>query len=178
MMNLTMVQALSLWTDLMQAEHGCNGFGGDTAEIYAYRLQPCNPSAKPPLCGEIGINAAREQGLIASRNLYEILSHFRDERGVDVHVACSRTDDGRRVGEWMLSEVFEHRTQVRIKPRSKQMSIDLDREIDAGASPHVLLHRLWTKAVGTPHYVKSEWRRLEALLRAVLATEGARSRSI
>ncbi len=39
-----------------------------------------------------------------------------------------------------------------------------EREIYAAASPHELLHRLWSKAVGTPLYVKAEWRRLEALL--------------
>lgn len=27
---------------------------------------------------------------------------------------------------------------------------------------HELLHHLWTKAVGTPGYVKSDWQRLEA----------------
>lgn len=29
---------------------------------------------------------------------------------------------------------------------------------------HILLHRLWTKAVGTPDYVKTDWISLEALL--------------
>ena len=46
MTNLSMAQALSLWTDLMQAEFNRHGFCGDTAEIYAYRLQPCCPSAE------------------------------------------------------------------------------------------------------------------------------------
>ena len=32
---------------------------------------------------------------------------------------------------------------------------------------HALLHRLWTKAVGTPGYVKDEWLALEALLQCV-----------
>lgn len=117
MTNLSMAQALSLWTDLMQAEFNRHGFGGDTAEIYAYRLQPCCPSAEPPLCGKLGEDAAREQGLLASRNLYEILAHFRDVREVDVFVGCGRFDDGQPLGEWMLSEVFNHRTQVRIKTR-------------------------------------------------------------
>lgn len=29
---------------------------------------------------------------------------------------------------------------------------------------YYLLHRLWTKAVGTPGYVKKEWQALEAAL--------------
>lgn len=34
-------------------------------------------------------------------------------------------------------------------------------------SPHDLLHTLWSKAVGTPGYDKSEWKQLESLLRDV-----------
>ena len=29
---------------------------------------------------------------------------------------------------------------------------------------HQLLHRLWTRAVGTPGYDKADWKRLELLL--------------
>lgn len=32
-----------------------------------------------------------------------------------------------------------------------------------------LFHRLWTKAVGTPDYVKAEWRDLEAAMKAATA---------
>jgi len=34
-------------------------------------------------------------------------------------------------------------------------------------SPHDLLHRLWTKAVGTPEYIKAEWRAMERLIRSL-----------
>lgn len=114
MLNLSMAQALSVWSDLLEAEFGRNRFGGDTAEIYAYRLQPCSPSAEQPV-GVLGQEACRDQGLIASRNLYEILSHFRDVREVEVFVGCGRTDDGRPLGDWMLGEVFQHRTQIRVR---------------------------------------------------------------
>lgn len=117
MLNLSMPQALSIWTDLVKAEFGKHGFGGNTAEIYAYRLQPCNPSADAS-AGKISEEARREQGLIAARNLYALLSHFRDERKVDVFVACGRMHDGRPLGEWMLEEEFHHRTQVRIMKKA------------------------------------------------------------
>ncbi|MEE8112716.1 MAG: hypothetical protein V3T23_00035 [Nitrososphaerales archaeon] len=32
------------------------------------------------------------------------------------------------------------------------------------AEKHRILHTLWTKAVGTPDYDKSEWRELEEIL--------------
>lgn len=38
--SISINQALDVWSDLSDAYHGCNGYGGDTAEIYAYRLQP------------------------------------------------------------------------------------------------------------------------------------------
>lgn len=38
--SISINQALDVWSDLNDAYHGCNGYGGDTAEIYAYRLLP------------------------------------------------------------------------------------------------------------------------------------------
>ena len=118
MLNLTTAQALSIWTELLLAEFGRNGFGSDTAEIYAYRLQPRNPTAELAQPGsDMHEEAIRDQALIASRNLYEILSHFRDVREVDMFVNCGRFDDGKPLGEWLLTEHFVLRTQVRIKAR-------------------------------------------------------------
>ena len=36
---------MTVWGELIEAYHGVNGFGGDTAEIYAYRLQGYSPHA-------------------------------------------------------------------------------------------------------------------------------------
>lgn len=43
MHRLSLVQALSLWSDLDDAYYGKSGFGGEVAEIYAYRLMPYAP---------------------------------------------------------------------------------------------------------------------------------------
>ena len=45
MKNLSMVQALEIWSDLESAYYGENSFGGDTAELYAYRFLPFSPRA-------------------------------------------------------------------------------------------------------------------------------------
>lgn len=122
MLNLTIAQALSVWTDLLEAEFGCNGFGSDTAEIYAYRLQPSNPATESSFIEDesnFTKEAKREQDLIASRNLYELLCHFRDERKVDVFVGCGRMYDGDPLDERLLKYPFTHRTQVRIKKQNK-----------------------------------------------------------
>jgi hypothetical protein len=38
MINLSMTQALELWDELVACHYSCNNYGGDVAEIYAYRL--------------------------------------------------------------------------------------------------------------------------------------------
>lgn len=42
---LSMLQALGIWDDLLEAYHGVNRYGGDTAEIYGYRLSERCPSS-------------------------------------------------------------------------------------------------------------------------------------
>src|SRR4051812_35722471 len=42
--------------------------------------------------------------------------------------------------------------------------LEAAREWKPNFSPHTLLHRLWTKAVGQETYVKDEWRQLETLV--------------
>lgn len=49
--------------------------------------------------------------------------------------------------------------------------IDTDPEF---REAHHQLHRLWTKAVGTPDYVKKEWQELENML-SILARRGGPS---
>jgi hypothetical protein len=83
--DITLNQALSVWSDLEQAYFGKNGFGGDTAEIYAYRLQPYNPSAH---LNEtvIGEKAKREQAVIAGSNLFFLLRTFMKMRDCYIEV--------------------------------------------------------------------------------------------
>ncbi len=45
----------------------------------------------------------------------------------------------------------------------KQMR-DEEKIKEERAEKHRILHTLWTKAVGTPDYDKSEWRELEEIL--------------
>lgn len=40
MMTASMPQALKLWSELWRAYYQRNGFGGDTAEVYAFTLLP------------------------------------------------------------------------------------------------------------------------------------------
>jgi len=42
MLNMTTKEAMLIYGELTQCLYGKNGFGGDTAEIYAYRLGQMN----------------------------------------------------------------------------------------------------------------------------------------
>jgi hypothetical protein len=40
MLNISLPNALSIWSDLEAALYGVNNYGGTVAEIYAYRITP------------------------------------------------------------------------------------------------------------------------------------------
>lgn len=103
MNNLSMNQALSIWSDLDDAYHGKNGFGGDTAEIYMYRLMPYSPSVTRALTD------ARDVVRAANKSLFYLLAHFRDARGVEVWV------NDAPLGAWLMTATNDHRVHVRIK---------------------------------------------------------------
>lgn len=105
-----MAQALSVWSDLEAAYYGQNGYGGDVAEIYAYRLSSRCPTAET-LGGQLGADAKAEQARRAAASLFAILSHFAKEREARVTV------DGRRLGRWLLKYTFDHRVHVKVERR-------------------------------------------------------------
>ena len=103
--DLTLNQALGVWSELEAAYYGKNGFGGDTAEIYAYRLQPYRPGVELPNT-QLGAEAIAEQAMIAGENLYWLLGKFCEHHG------CTAIVDGTEA-EWLRGG-FEHRVHVRI----------------------------------------------------------------
>ena len=65
--------------------------------------------------------------------------------------------------------VFAQHTYYHGEAKGLQKAIDcLQADANArGPSPadrHGLLHRLWSKAVGTPSYIKAEWKALAAFV--------------
>lgn len=113
-MHLSMAQALGIWSDLCDAYHG-KGWGGDTAEVYMYRLMADNPSAAMAKyqrsAARIATAAAAEQVRHANEALYDLLVHFAEER--DCHVEVN----GRPLGSWLTSATFDHRVHVKVTPK-------------------------------------------------------------
>ena len=127
MHRLSIVQALSLWSDLEDAYHGKHGYGGDVAEIYVYRLMPRCPLAETyieggqqapssTLTGETGREAIRD----ANEAFHNLLAHFAKRREANIEV------EEYKDGKWVFSEFGEflktfnegHRWHVRVRPRA------------------------------------------------------------
>lgn len=105
--HVSMDQVLGIWSELWQAYYGKNGFGGDTAEIYAYRLIPYNPSAVVfDSKTMMGKQAREEQAKMAGAALYRIIQRFCRDNGCKVKV-----NDG---SPWHLLKGFEHRVHVKV----------------------------------------------------------------
>ncbi len=117
MNNISMNQALSIWSELWQAYYGKNGFGGDTAEIYAYRLMPYVPDVH----AHHNSQYRESQSYIfrnmdvsekAAHSLCELLYAFQKETNCDI------TIDGESIGDWFHDQgsLFDHRCHVKITP--------------------------------------------------------------
>lgn len=114
MLNLGLNQILALWSELEAAFYGKNGYGGDTAEIYIYRLMGDVPNvfgdealAQPGARGD----SVREAYDRANASLHAVLAHFAETR--DAHIEI----DGRELGAWVKDERFTHRVHVRVRSR-------------------------------------------------------------
>ncbi len=88
--NISVPQALDVYDDLVKAYFGENGFGGNVAEIYCYRLLPRNPSAEAawqngvqhdrrPDKTSLLYKAMMEQAHMAADNLFVLITHFRQK---------------------------------------------------------------------------------------------------
>jgi hypothetical protein len=114
MINITIPELLTLWDELRDAEAGINRYGGNEAELYAYRFGHYIPSVD-------GLNIqfdpthrrTMEIALSRANALYELLDHYSKERNVKIIV------EGRALGRWLLKEPFHHRLHVTVTRKRK-----------------------------------------------------------
>lgn len=109
MHNISMSQALALWSQLEQAYYNDNSFGGDTAEVYLYAVTPYCPAVASNakgggIIGEIVDDHFRK----ANESLYAILAKFAHDRETTITV------NGRELGEWLQTANFQHRVHVQV----------------------------------------------------------------
>lgn len=144
-------EAVGVWHELELALEGKNSYGGDVAEIYAYRLVP------PRLSG--CVDGTRAQ--IAGRNLTRLLQHF-----VALHVGVDIEIERKSLDLAKGCPPFSHRVHLRlvqVRRIRKQLSHDL----------HALRIRLRDLSTSLPQAEYSAWD--EATMTLLLAlSEGHR----
>lgn len=104
-------QALGIWDDLRDALEGKHHFGSDTAEIYAYRLMPNNPSET--LKGE----KDNDDILHAAKSLVELIEIFTQHHdGITVLIHDMKPQ------AWLkkYGKTFDWRVQVKVIKHKKK----------------------------------------------------------
>jgi len=139
MMHISTHQALMIWHELELCYQGENSFGGDTAEIYAYRVRPDFPGRQLTIDM---INRGDDDPILKD-DLMEDIRHtvdsladlcllFEETRKCQVTFDFSRP--GMSVEEWRedaktWGNMFVHRTHVTVIPGSAEQS-DLGDSVD------------------------------------------------
>lgn len=101
---------LDVWGELVEAYCGCNGFGSDTAEVYAYHLMPDDPRRR--LGAPDGARDAEEEAArLASAAFHALLGTFADRYDCTVEI------DGRPWAVDAPPATTGHRWHVRVTKR-------------------------------------------------------------
>lgn len=102
-------ELLALWAELVEAEHGVNSYGGDTAELYAYRFtgrSPCSELDHMKVT-QLGRQSKMAMAASAGHALEWLLKSFASERDVRIEV------DGVPLVRFHPG-LFDHRVHVRV----------------------------------------------------------------
>ncbi len=105
---ISMMQALDVWTDLVEAAGGLHAYGGDVAEIYLYRLL-----AHDPLIPHDERREPRAVARYAEANeaLHALCSAFEKRTGCVVEF-----EDGRPMDALLSNPPQTHRIHLRVAP--------------------------------------------------------------
>ena len=117
MFDTPLLELLKLWGELVEAYHGKNGYGGRTAELYAYRFCPDDPRRRgSELHTEARKQADKEAAWIARNSLYDLCKLF-----AAVYDDAILRIDGREPFDWFqhVDAGFNHRVRVKVTRRSR-----------------------------------------------------------
>ena len=105
-LDVTPLQIITLWEELLQCVYGDNKFGGTVAEIYLFRFMPHSPCAVAPI-SEVGLEAYRA----ANRALYSLCRLFEERNHVELELL-----DAGPLERLLDDEPFTHRVHISVKP--------------------------------------------------------------
>jgi len=108
-LNASPLQIMGLWEDLLDAQHGRNGYGGDVAEIYVTRFMTHSSTVTLDRMrgGELS-EGSRDDYREACRTLHALCRLFEERRQVVIEMLEGPLDD--LVGD----RVFDHRVHLRV----------------------------------------------------------------
>lgn len=136
--NISVPQALDVYDELVKAYHGRNGYGGNVAEIYCYRLVPSNPSADAAIRAGVQYDkkpnkkgflypAMMEEAHTAADNLFSLIEHFKKnypDAKIHFEDSIQDPDADEGVGKcvWRGPQAYLrggilHRVHVRVLPK-------------------------------------------------------------
>ena len=129
-LNASPLQIMGLWEELLDAQHGRNGYGGDTAEIYITRFMTHSSTVALDRMrsGELS-DGARDDYREAARTLHALCRLFEKRRGVVIEMEEGTLDD--LTGD----QVFDHRVHLTVskapaRPRETTACCYLDAHND------------------------------------------------
>jgi hypothetical protein len=109
MNNVSMNQALSIWSELWQAYYGDNSYGSDTAEIYAYRVMPYSPALLMAKDSQIAIEEGHELARLSACSMRNLVWQFCKEAD------CKCLIDGEDCDTWLAhNPEFDYRCHVKV----------------------------------------------------------------
>ena len=110
MHNISMAQAFSIWTELMECLYNDNKYGSDICEIYQYRVMPNQPTLNFDGESMKEMNFATYKR--ACESLYDLVSYFEQETDTAVDIITSY---GSEKIEKILSMGDFHRVHLRVR---------------------------------------------------------------
>lgn len=119
LLHIDTFRLMTLWGDLLEAYHGVNGYSGDTAEIYAYRLMMNDPLAYVlDEKSAMGAQARAKQNRQAADGLHDLCRLFSSEYDCIIKV------NGMSLTKWRkeVGSGFDHRCHVRVMHKKGKKS--------------------------------------------------------
>lgn len=105
--DLSIVEAMRLWGELVECLYDVHGFGGDTCELYAYRFGHYTPAVATSAQSRMTTDSVRAAATV----LHALLTEF-----AEVH-DCAIEVNGRELGDWLVESPYDWRAHVRITPK-------------------------------------------------------------
>ena len=120
--NVSLFQALDVWDELVMAYHENNGYGGDTAEIYIYRLMEHHPAialANKDGAPDFAVETATESYQKATAALHELMCLFMKSWNCAISIMETREKGyevsvGHEFRELMVKDPITHRVHIRV----------------------------------------------------------------